>query len=308
MLHGPQQSSVAAALIFTYLLKTPGCPVGSCAVLPVLALCVMRMQKCTLSGIQHSLNCSCRQGPLTTIRGHRLLLLQVLSLLDNVTASSLLKLVQAQTAPKAPVKRKKENAEPEDMEVDADNHVAPSKGPTHTGSMALGDCATVISNLADLFQYFGIRDQPDIVRSTIETLAQVTRLCTAGVILQSLPLAQSWLCSPCSETKLHWLLLPEGTACCMHSSAGTCTARSKLCTADGIVQACFKALMALLHTRHGSVRELSAMVLRQMTASILGLAESAGNAATKAGSSGHNPKHIAAVRSQALQFAQDVAR
>ena len=87
----------------------------------------------------------------------------------------------------------------------------------------------------------------------------------------------------------------------------SCTTRSKLCTADSVVQACFKALLALLHTRHGSVRELSAMVLRQMTASILGLAENAGTV-MKSGPTTANPKHIAAVRSQALQFALDVAR
>ena len=125
------------------------------------------------------------------------MLLQVLSLLDNVTASSLLKLVQAQATPKAPVKRKKETAEPEDMEVDADDNIAQSTGSTrHTGSTVLRDCATIISNLADLFQHFGIRDQPDIVRSTIETLAQVTRLCSAGVMLQSLREAHARLCCP----------------------------------------------------------------------------------------------------------------
>ncbi len=66
--------------------------------------------------------------------------------------------------------------------------------------------------------------------------------------------------------------------------------------------------MALLHTRHGSVRELSAVVLRQMTPNILGLADSAGAAASKSVSTSANPKHIVAVRSQALHFTQDVAR
>lgn len=78
--------------------------------------------------------------------------------------------------------------------------------------------------------------------------------------------------------------------------------------ADDVVKACFKTLMALLHTRHGSVRELSAVVLRQMTPNILGLADSAGAAASKSVSSSANPKHIMAIRSQALLFTQDVAR
>ena len=66
--------------------------------------------------------------------------------------------------------------------------------------------------------------------------------------------------------------------------------------------------MALLHTRHGSVRELSAVVLRQMTSNILGLADSAGAAASKSASTSANPKHIIAVRLQALQFAKAVAK
>jgi len=84
---------------------------------------------------------------------------------------------------------------------------------------------------------------------------------------------------------------------------------SSVCAlADDVVKACFKTLMALLHTRHGSVRELSAVVLRQMTPNILGLADSAGAAASKSVSSSANPKHIMAIRSQALHFTQDVAR
>lgn len=66
--------------------------------------------------------------------------------------------------------------------------------------------------------------------------------------------------------------------------------------------------MTLLHTRHGSVRELSAVVLRQMTANILGLADSAGAAATKAVPASAHPKHLVAVRTQALKFVRDVAR
>ena len=39
MLHGSQQSAVAAALIFSYLLKTPSCPVRTCIMLLMLAVC-----------------------------------------------------------------------------------------------------------------------------------------------------------------------------------------------------------------------------------------------------------------------------
>lgn len=81
----------------------------------------------------------------------------------------------------------------------------------------------------------------------------------------------------------------------------------QLMPADKVVQACFKTLMALLHTRHGSIRELSAVVLRQMTANILGLADSSGPA-TKAVPTSAHPKRIIAVRLQALKFVRDVAR
>ena len=84
---------------------------------------------------------------------------------------------------------------------------------------------------------------------------------------------------------------------------------SSIClAAETVVPACFKTLMALLHTRHGSVRELSAVVLRQMTPSILGLADSGGAASSKSAPLSANPKHITAVRLRALQFTQDVAR
>lgn len=66
------------------------------------------------------------------------------------------------------------------MEVDGDNDAAPSTSSATSANLHNQECATIISNLADLFQQFGIRDQPDIVRTTIETLAQVTRMCPAG--------------------------------------------------------------------------------------------------------------------------------
>lgn len=95
-----------------------------------------------------------------------------------MTASSLLKLVR--TTVQAPLKGKKDDTRAEDMEVD-DN--AQSSGTVaKLTSLAQQECATVINNLADLFQQFGTRDQPDIARTTIDTLAQVTRLCTAGTL------------------------------------------------------------------------------------------------------------------------------
>lgn len=99
-----------------------------------------------------------------------------------MTASSLLRLVRAHTTPQAPVKGKKqENTRADDMEVDDGDSTAPNTSSAATDTnLHNQECATIISNLADLFQQFGIRDQPDIVRTTIETLAQVTRLCPAG--------------------------------------------------------------------------------------------------------------------------------
>lgn len=77
------------------------------------------------------------------------------------------------------------------------------------------------------------------------------------------------------------------------------------CSADSVTNACFRALTEVLHTRHGSVRELAAVVLRQMTSNILGY----GDAASKATAQGtSNAKQTAAVRSQALAFVTEVAR
>jgi len=104
----------------------------------------------------------------------------VLSFLDVVTSSSLLKLVRGLTASSAaPKGKKKQKAEAEDMNID-DNDTAERSAPP-AGSMTTQECCIVINNLADLLQHFGIRDQPDIVRAVIETLAHVTRHCSAGV-------------------------------------------------------------------------------------------------------------------------------
>ena len=104
---------------------------------------------------------------------------QVLSLLDVVTAGSLLKLVRALIAPVSAAKSSKRQADDaEDMDVDGSEPAGSQAAPT--SSAASAECAVVINNLADLFQHFGYRDQPDIVRSVIETLPQITRQCTAG--------------------------------------------------------------------------------------------------------------------------------
>ena len=103
----------------------------------------------------------------------------MLSFLDVVTSSSLLKLVRGFTAPlAAPKGKKKQKAEAEDMDID-DNDTADRSAPP-ASSMTTQECCIVINNLADLLQHFGIRDQPDIVHAVIETLAHVTRHCSAG--------------------------------------------------------------------------------------------------------------------------------
>ena len=106
----------------------------------------------------------------------------MLSFLDTVTASSLLKLVRSRTTFQAPLRGKKEeNTRADDMEVDdIDDNAQSTSTVAPSATLATQECATVINNLADLFQQFGTRDQPDIARTTIETLAHVTRLCTAG--------------------------------------------------------------------------------------------------------------------------------
>ena len=79
--------------------------------------------------------------------------------------------------------------------------------------------------------------------------------------------------------------------------------------ADAVMQAAFQALTALMHTRHGSVRELSAIVLRQMTPNILGIADSSGTSAAKAATAVYrNAKQAGIVRTSALAFVKDIAR
>ena len=100
-------------------------------------------------------------------------------MLDVVTASSLLKLVRGLVAPVSVAKASKKQADDaEDMDVDDTEPAGGQAAPT--SSAASAECAIIINNLADLFQHFGFRDQPDIVRSVVETLPQVTRQCTTG--------------------------------------------------------------------------------------------------------------------------------
>ena len=138
--------------------------------------------------------------------------------------------------------------------------------------------------------------KPVCIRNHCAALDQILLCLTAAVSSLAAQATLAALASLCCMT-----------ACCTCITLDSITSLPSM-SADNVVQACFKTLMALLHTRHGSVRELSAVALRQMTANILGLADSTGAAATKAVPTSAQPKHIVAVRSQALKFVRDVAR
>ena len=108
---------------------------------------------------------------------------QVLSFLDAVTSSSLLKLVRGMVAPTAaPKAQKKKQQDTKAEYMDDDGEDPAETSAAATGSMNTNECCIVIKNLAELFQHFGIRDQPDTVRAVIETLAAVTRQCSAGAV------------------------------------------------------------------------------------------------------------------------------
>ena len=86
----------------------------------------------------------------------------------------------APTAATKAQKKKQQHTEAEYMDEDDENSAETSAAAT--GSMNTNECCIVINNLADLFQHFGIRDQPDTVRAVIETLAAVTRQCSSGAV------------------------------------------------------------------------------------------------------------------------------
>ena len=108
------------------------------------------------------------------------MLQQVLSLLDVVSVSSILKLVKTLVAPRPVVKsNSKESVHVEDMDIDGNEE----ESVVTSSKSALSECTIIINNLADLFEYFGVRDQADIIRVVIETLTQITRECTGGTSL-----------------------------------------------------------------------------------------------------------------------------
>ena len=103
---------------------------------------------------------------------------QVLSFLD-ATSNSLLKLMRGLVTLKPASKGKqKEKVQSEDIDTDDEEPNNSSAAPNHTTTTI--ECGTIVNNLADLFQHYGLRDQPDIVAASIETIAHVTRHCTAG--------------------------------------------------------------------------------------------------------------------------------
>ncbi|KAK9813253.1 hypothetical protein WJX72_011494 [[Myrmecia] bisecta] len=181
--------------------------------------------------------------------------IQVLSIFDRMITASLLKVLRHHNVPQAagPAKQAGEDVDMDDGEAE--------EGPSSSagGSQQQQQCAAVISNLATLLQEFGLRDQPDTLRTFADSFAEIAR-------------------SPSAS--------------------------------EAVVEACFKVLMALVRPIHGSLRETSAMVLRQLTAGVLGLAEArAGSADTsKAGSASAPDRRALAIRERILQFANDVVQ
>ena len=106
---------------------------------------------------------------------------QVRTLLDAVTCSSLVKVVKALATPAVPSRKGKQQAatdEGDDMVVDNEPEQAYSQADTTKAN--LGNCAVIVKNLAILLQSFGMRDQPDNMRTLVDALVEVTRHVTAG--------------------------------------------------------------------------------------------------------------------------------
>jgi hypothetical protein len=93
-------------------------------------------------------------------------MLQVLSMFDCITSTTMLKAVRdACIPPAAPIPT--DALDDEDMEVDGG--VAPPEGR----EQALQQCDMIIRNLGEVLGRLGLKDQPDILKAVAETLAVI---------------------------------------------------------------------------------------------------------------------------------------
>ena len=102
-------------------------------------------------------------------------------MLDAVTCSSLIKVVKALAVQAVPSRKGKQQAatdEGDDMNVD--NEPEQVYSPADSTKANLGNCAVIVKNLAILLQSFGMRDQPDNMRTLVDALVEVTRHVPAG--------------------------------------------------------------------------------------------------------------------------------
>lgn len=107
-------------------------------------------------------------------------LLQVRTLLDAVTCSSLMKVVKTLAAPPASIKKSKQQTatDCDDMEIDNDFEASHSQADSTKANLA--SCTVIVQNLAILLESFGLRDQPDNMRAIVDALVETTRRVTTG--------------------------------------------------------------------------------------------------------------------------------
>ena len=106
---------------------------------------------------------------------------QVGTFLDAVTCSSLTKVIKGLAAPRSVSKKPAQQPAEEagdDMDLDADSQ--PASNQANDAKQLWAQCAVTINNLAALLQRFGMRDQPDILRTIVDALVEVSRQSTSG--------------------------------------------------------------------------------------------------------------------------------
>lgn len=205
--------------------------------------------------------------------------LQVMSLIDSVKISQLLRLVR-----ECNVMSPQKGPEVTDMDTEG------SQDMDHKAQQQLS--AVILGNLSKLLHKHGFSGQPEILAALIDVLGEVARSTYASGRL---------FCCVSFFTIVAKIKITLGTRT-MFSLSFETSARQ----AGQVASAACAALLELLQPIHGVVRETAAAVLRHLMPGLLGLSEP--GAAPSDDGSIPLQRSAAAVRSGIIAFAKSAVR
>ena len=201
---------------------------------------------------------------------------QVVSLFDRAIYSSLLKLVRDLGLPQQPghPAGAANTGDDEDDDMDGDN----TRGCGAAGSRTAAQHKQILHKLAAFLQGFGFKDQPETLRFTVETVADVIRSPIVSGALSKMRAQIFTEAKPKHRDALpkqsqHEVLIRPALRQSKRFPFAACTqmwvgprvrTTGIVLIADPQREACLEVLSALMQPIHGNVRETSALVYRQV--------------------------------------------